>query len=295
MMNSPLHLDMLFDLDLEQGRAGIGLPEQFQAFYDGDLTLPQSLEDRAVASVNFVVRRDGVVDIPEVHGGGVIRGDNPADRPLMALLRAAHDAVLVGSETVASEMRHIWTPGFIYPKWGDVLREWRLACGRTPHPLNIVVSRSGLTRDRENSGRKVPLDLNHPLFQQRDVAALIITTSAGARNLSMSASPPNVRLLKIDADNFELEILRQLKTRYAVSYLLIEGGPTINGAFHARGLISDDFLTLAPGMAGRLAGSRRSTLMMGYEFNPDSIPMPTLISVRRSGSHLMVRERYAPI
>jgi riboflavin biosynthesis pyrimidine reductase len=287
-----VRLETLYDLDYELGRTGVGLPDQFQTFYGGDLTLPEPIEDRAVASVNFVVRRDGIVNIPGASGGSIIRGDNPADRPLMALLRAAHDAVLVGSETLANESRHVWTPKFIFSPWGETLQEWRVLRGVPPHPLNVIVSRTGLINNQAQPGRKIPLENHYPLFAQPDVPVLVITTPAGRQHLESLRACTNVTLVPVEVIDFEQEILRLLKSDYKVSHVLIEGGPTINGAFHAKGLISDDFLTLAPGMAGRVWGSSRATLMMGHEFPPDAIPSPTLISVRRSGSHLMIRERY---
>jgi riboflavin biosynthesis pyrimidine reductase len=292
MNDSIPSFDVFFDLDHEQGRRGVGLPKPFRDFYGGDLVLPLSLDDRAVASVNFVVRRDGVVSIPGRSGGAVIRGNNSSDRPLMALLRAAHDAVLVGSETLAMESRHIWTPGHIYAPWGEALTHWRMERDVPPYPLNVIVSRSGTVADSADPAARKPLSLDHPVFVQQDVPVLVITTQAGEHHFEGLRSHTNHSVLAIESDDFETEILRQLKTRNNISHLLVEGGPTINGAFHAKRLISDDFLTLAPGMAGRTWGSRRATLMMGHEFAADAIPEPTLISVRRSGSHLMIRERY---
>lgn len=288
------HLKLYDDADLTAGHKGIGLPERIRIFYGGDLTMPPAVTGRATVSVNFVVRRDGVVNIPEDPGGQAINGGNTNDQAVMAILRAAHDAVLVGSETLASEPNHLWTPSYIHPQFGEELEEWRLSRRRSRYPWNIIVSRSGRVNDPQNFVKKVPLGLGKAVFNAPGLATILVTAPEGARVLGeVAAAHPNVTLLTIESEDFERQLLAELLKRFGIHYLLVEGGPTVNGAFHAKGLVTDDFLTLAPGMAGRTRDSRRATLMMGHEFPPDAIPMPELISVRRSDDHLFVRERYA--
>ena len=267
---------------------GIGLPEMAQAFYGGDLVLPPRNPKRAVANVNFVVRRDGVVNIPENPGGGTISGGSDADVALMAVLRAVHGATAVGSETLAAEPEHLWTPRFIYPGFADMLEKWRTDQGLVKNPLNVIISRSGKVRAAD--GSKQPLGTHYPVFNQEDVLAVVITTPDGERVLR-EAGHTSVTSVPGKKD-FEVEILEVLKNEHGVNYVLVEGGPTVNGALHTKGLVSDDFLTLAPGMAGFTPDSGRSTLMMGHEFPADALPMPDLLTVHRSGKHLMVRERY---
>jgi riboflavin biosynthesis pyrimidine reductase len=151
-----------------------------------------------------------------------------------------------------------------------------------------------MVNNPKNPAEKLPLSMNYPVFNTPDLAAMVITTQEGARALEgLVGSHPNVTLLIIEnKEHFEQELLVKLLEQFRIRYLLVEGGPTVNGAFHAQGLVTDDFLTLAPGMAGRVRDSRRGTLMMGYEFPPNAIPMPRLISVRRSDDHLLIRERY---
>ena len=291
MKISPLTL--YADDDVTDGRESIAIPESMRKFYGSDLVMPPLVKGRATVSVNFVVRRDGVVNIPEDPGGKAINGGNTGDIAFMAILRATHDAVLVGSETLASEPHHLWTPSYIYREFGEELEAWRLSNGRSRYPTNIIISRSGMVRDPENLARKIPLSLDYPVFNTPELKTILVTTKEGASVLGDAVlSHSNVTLLTIISEEFERELLVVLLERFGITYLLVEGGPTVNGAFHAKGLVTDDFLTLAPGMAGRTQDSRRATLMMGHEFPPNAIPTPRLISVRRSDNHLLIRERY---
>ena len=72
-------------------------------------------------------------------------------------------------------------------------------------------------------------------------------------------------------------------------WILIEGGPRLLGEFYARRLVDEQFLTLAPQIAGRDYGDGRLSLVMGQAFAPGSTRWGTLTDVRRSASHLFLR------
>jgi riboflavin biosynthesis pyrimidine reductase len=71
--------------------------------------------------------------------------------------------------------------------------------------------------------------------------------------------------------------------------ILIEGGPQLLGNFYAQRLIDEQFLTLAPQIAGRDAGDGRLSLVMGKTFAPNDALWGTLSDVRRSDNHLFLR------
>ena len=73
------------------------------------------------------------------------------------------------------------------------------------------------------------------------------------------------------------------------SQILIEGGPRLLGEFYERGMIDEQFLTLAPQVAGRDYGDDRLSLAMGHAFPPSSTRWGALTDVRRGGSHLFLR------
>jgi riboflavin biosynthesis pyrimidine reductase len=71
--------------------------------------------------------------------------------------------------------------------------------------------------------------------------------------------------------------------------ILVEGGPRLLGDFYAERLVDEQFLTLAPQVAGRDAGDRRLSLVMGQSFAPGDPRWGTLIDARRGGSQLFLR------
>jgi riboflavin biosynthesis pyrimidine reductase len=71
--------------------------------------------------------------------------------------------------------------------------------------------------------------------------------------------------------------------------ILVEGGPRLLGDFYAEGLLDEQFLTLAPQIAGRDAGDGRLSLVMGKAFAPRDPLWGKLIDMRRGGSHLFLR------
>ena len=75
--------------------------------------------------------------------------------------------------------------------------------------------------------------------------------------------------------------------------ILVEGGPRLLGDFYAERLVDEQFLTLAPQIAGRDDHDRRLSLVMGKAFAPRAAPWGTLIDLRRGGSHLFLRYSFS--
>ena len=71
--------------------------------------------------------------------------------------------------------------------------------------------------------------------------------------------------------------------------ILVEGGPQLMGDFFAGRLLDELFLTLAPQIAGRDGQVERPGLVMGQRFAPEHPLWGTLVSVKRSESHLFLR------
>jgi hypothetical protein len=101
---------------VETTRGGkLPLPPKLSSLY-GAFRLPVPRSGPLVFS-NFVSTLDGVVSLQvKGHsGGGDISGFSGQDRMVMGLLRAAADAVIVGSGTLAADPEHLWTPQAICP------------------------------------------------------------------------------------------------------------------------------------------------------------------------------------
>jgi len=270
-------LDTLFET--KHGRA-LRLTENLTRLY-GNLRISRAHSRQHVFS-NFVSTLDGVVSlhVRGHDGGGDISGFSIQDRMVMGLLRAIADVVIVGAGTLEADPKHAWTPDEICPDLSDDYRALRMALRKPAVPLNVVVSGSGR------------IDLRLPVFTSGRVQTLVVTTTAGAKHLAKQKTPPGLKIHAVPRCRAMIpphSILDAVGRLNAGKRILIEGGPRLLGEFYARRLVDEQFLTLAPQIAGREYGDGRLSLVMGQAFAPGGAPWGTLIDVRRGASHLFLR------
>jgi riboflavin biosynthesis pyrimidine reductase len=247
----------------------------------GCLRMPRPRAQPHVIS-NFVTTLDGIVSLQvKGHsGGGDISGFNAQDRMVMGLLRAIADVVIVGAGALNADRRHVWTAETIFPELTAAYRQLREAMGKRGTPLNVVVSGNG------------KLDLRLPVFASGTVSALVVTTANGAKRLCRQRVPDSVEIRAIRGSGSVIPaaaILNAVCRVSAGNLILVEGGPTLLGDFFAQRLIDEQFLTLAPQIAGREVSDGRLSLVMGKTFAPRDARWGTLIDVRRGKSHLFLR------
>lgn len=268
------------------------LPPVLGGLYDGGLAVPEGTAERPYVLANFVSTLDGVVSYnrPGEAGGGPISGESEEDHMVMGLLRARADAVIFGAGSLQGDSGHVRTPAFIYPALADAYAAYRARLGRTGVPLNVVVSGSG------------QVDLREPTFHQPDLRVLIATTVAGAARLAGESLPSGVEARVVEQPappsgaataSVALDALLALLGRdYGVRVALTEGGPRLLAGFLAEHLLDELFLTLAPQLAGRDTATARLALIEGLAFTPDTAPWGELVSLKRAGSHLLLRYRF---
>jgi riboflavin biosynthesis pyrimidine reductase len=237
-------------------------------------------------SSNFVTTLDGVVSLrTRGHAaGGDISGFNTQDRMVMGLLRAVADVVIVGSGTLAADTQQVWTPEAICPELAPEYGHLRKALGNSRPPINVIVSGSG------------SLNLRLPVFSSGKVQVMIITTTAGAKRLAKQRIPDGVEIRAIRRGGAEIAastICKEVCGIRAVKRVLVEGGPRLLADFFKQRLVSEQFLTLAPQIAGRVAGDGRLGMVMGKVFAPRNPLWGKLIDVRQGDSHLFLRYSFA--
>jgi len=264
--------------ETKRGKA-LPLPPELARLY-GPLRIALKRARPYVIS-NFVSTLDGVVslNVKGHMGGGAISGCSAQDRMVMGLLRAVADVVIVGAGTLRADPGHVWTAEHIFPGGADDYRRLRVALGKPRSPLNVIVSGSGR------------IDLGLPVFASGTVPTLVVTTTAGHQRLRKQETPESVRIRAVRGRSVitPRSILEQVHRIDAGKLILVEGGPRLLGDFYAARLLDEQFLTLAPQVAGRTAGDRRLSLAMGRTFAPRSPRWGTLIDLRRGGSHLFLR------
>ncbi|MBX5457640.1 MAG: dihydrofolate reductase family protein [Thermogemmatispora sp.] len=267
---------------LEPGGQMLPLPPRLAHLY-GRLAFPPAPEERPYIVSNFVETLDGVA-VAHANGKSLdISGSNEHDHMLMGLLRACVDAVIVGAGTLRDAPEHRWTPDYIYPPLASEYGQLRRQLGQTAQPLNVIVSSSG------------NVDLSLPLFHDATISSVLITTAQGKARLQQQPLPPNVHLL-VASEHGPLQaraIVETLSRWQRCQRLLVEGGPQLMGRFMAERLIDELFLTLAPQLAGRDASESRPGFISGQLFLPSDPRWGELLSLKRAGSYLFLRYRFA--
>jgi riboflavin-specific deaminase-like protein len=182
------------------------------------------------------------------------------DRRLFHHLRTQADAVMVGAGTAREERYGRMTKN-------DELRDKRVAEGRTPEALAVVVSgRLGL-----------PADL--PLLNEPEQTVLIAT----AAEHSLDGVRGAVEYARVGDDLPRL--LAELPER-GVRSVLCEGGPMLNSFLFAAGLVDELFLTMNPKVVG---GAAALTIVAGRELvEPVELD---LVSVAEAEGELYTRWR----
>jgi riboflavin biosynthesis pyrimidine reductase len=263
-------------IETTHGRA-LPLPPNLSRLY-GPFRLPVPRSGLHVFS-NFVSTLDGVVSLQvKGHsGGGDISGFSGQDRMVMGLLRAAADAVIVGSGTLAADPEHLWTPQAICPELGDDYRRLTDAMDKPHAALNVIVSAEGR------------VNLRLPVFASGKVTAMIITTLRGAKQLRKQKVPDSVQIHATKRRSGAIPaaaILRAVHQAITGKQVLVEGGPRLLATFYKERLIDDQFLSLAPQLAGREIGDSRMGLVMGKIFAPRD-PRWGRLTDARQGSRLL--------
>jgi riboflavin biosynthesis pyrimidine reductase len=257
------------------------LPQELIDYYDGDLQF-ESTGGRPYVIGNFVTTVDGVVSygIPGKSGGGPISDFNRDDQLVMALLRAFADAVIIGSGALHGDSGHVRTPEFVYPELREEFRGFRRSLGKSLHPLNVIMTKSGR------------IDLSEATFHTENLSTAIITSQQGAQRLRSdhcaALDCTSVRSTAL-TDVTPATVLGFVAREFGAQLILHEGGPTVFGEFLAAGLIDELFLTLAPQVAGRWNGVTRPSLTGTTAFLPETAPRLALLSLKRSADHLFVR------
>jgi riboflavin biosynthesis pyrimidine reductase len=257
-----------FEVFVEAERPSYALPEALSRVY-GRL----GFADRVVYS-NFVSSLDGVVSLGSgTSAGSVISGKNPADRFLMALLRACADAVVIGAGTMRATPGHLWTPAHVYPDLASEFAALRKILGLSLEPRLVLLTATG------------DIDMKHPALVK---GAIVLTTKAVAKQIARRL-PPASEVIALGAGK-TLDIKRAFGElpKMGFDVVLTEGGPTLMGELIKAELLDEMFLTLSPVIAGR-GKERRLGMIEGAEPLPKTPVWSRLLSARRHGDYLFLR------
>ncbi len=243
------------ELELDDAYAGLVLP------------VPAEADARPYLAVGMVASIDGAVAID---GRSTALGGD-ADRRAFARLRTATDLILVGAGTVRAE-------DYGPPRASAARVAARRAAGLAPAPQLVVVSGSAA------------LDPSARLFQApRDpqVPPAVVVTAAGAPPARIAALEEVAEVVVLGDDHVDLEATLAWCRRHGHRRVLAEGGPTLNGALFAAGLVDEVFLTVAPQLVGGGAGR----IVAGPSLPTTRV---RLLELHEHDSELLLRYRVEP-
>jgi riboflavin biosynthesis pyrimidine reductase len=279
--------------------------EPLETLYDGstgtDITLPEPLKslhgalrfplrrDKPYVLANLVTTLDGVVSlgVPGHMGGKDISGSSQQDVMLMGVLRSVSDALIVGAGTLRRSGGARMTAEEIYPPLAQAYAELRAGVGKKSPLLNVIVTNSG------------ELDPHMELFKDGG-PVLVVTTDTGARHARNLGFPDTVRIINASSDGGNggqntvsaASVIQAVEDFQPGSLLLVEGGPHLLAQFYAEGKIDEQFLTLAPQLAGRDGSGKQLGLVEGKTFAPEQPLWGNLNVVKRGKGHLFLRYRF---
>lgn len=193
------------------------------AHADADRPTPA---DRPWILLNMVVSADGATAVDGL--SGALGGD--ADRRTFSAIRAVADVIVAAAGTARAE-------GYGPPRTPPERQAERVARGQAPYPRIALVTRS------------LDLDPTTPLFTEAPERPLVFTGT--------DADPARVRRLETVADvvvgsgsSVSPQELATHLHRLGARTVLVEGGPSLNGAFLDADLVDELDVTTAPALVG---------------------------------------------
>jgi riboflavin biosynthesis pyrimidine reductase len=195
--------------------------------------------------LNMIATADGAAALDGLSGG--LGGE--ADRLLFRALRALPDAIMVAGGTARAERYGPSRPS-------AEVRAARRARGQDEVPPIAVISGS------------VSLDFDAPFFTEAEARPIILTHEEADPERVRSASEV-ADVIACGTDAVDLRAAMGSLHALGCRLLLLEGGPTLNGAMLAADLVDELHLSLAPSLAGgdapRIARGRPLDAPRGLE------------------------------
>lgn len=231
-----------------------------------DLSFPSGPPGRPHVAVNMVTSVDGKATI----GGKAYSIGSRVDHQAMRRIRMAVDAVLVGAETLRREN--------VNPSVPIDLQDRRVARGMAPQPTAIVVT----------STADLPLD--RTFFKSTAFPRVVVTTRR-APQARVEVLEEHARVVRAGDEEVDLVLMmRLLAEDLGIRWLVAEGGPSLNSALFARGMVDELFWTVAPKIIG---GTAMRTMVEGRAFPADRLPRLQIVSLYHHEGELFLRYRVA--
>lgn len=227
-----------------------------------DLSFPLMPWDRPYAAMNMVTTVDGKATL----GGKAFALGSKVDHLVMRRIRAAADGMLTGAETLRRED--------VNPTVPPELQERRITRGMASQPTAIVVT---ATAD---------LPLDRTFFRSKAFPKVVVTTERAPAD-RVAALESHARVILAGEESVDLRLMmRLLVEELGLRRLIVEGGPTLNAALIAEGMVDELFWTVAPKIIG---GAAMRTMVEGRPLPLDRVARLDLVSLHHHENELFLR------
>lgn len=229
-----------------------------------DLALPSAPGGRPLVGLNMVTTVDGRAQL-----GGLAEGlSGRADRELLQRYRVVYDAVASGVGTLRADD--------FYSRLGHVASTARVAAGRSPQPLAVLIA----------GGGRVPTDRR--FFEYTDQPRVL---AVGSRSPYLDRPLPGVETWAASTLDVRPRWLLERLAQAGIRSVLLEGGPHLNAAFLEAGLIDELYWTIGARLLGTDALQMIAPIPGGSPWAEHPLE-GQLLSVHRSGDELFLRYRF---
>ncbi len=174
---------------------------------------------------NMIASIDGAIDVDGVSGG--LGG--PADKAVFSAIRSVADHILVGAGTVIAE-------NYRRPQTSAEQQRIRRDRGQQPFPQIVIAS------------SRLSISADHRVFDPD--ARPIVATHASAPSIRRDALSAVADIIVAGETELHLPTLLAKLAARGANTVLLEGGPTLNGAMVAEDLVDEWCVSCAPMMAG---------------------------------------------
>lgn len=205
-----------------------------------------TVADRPWVMCNMISSVDGAVAIDGVSGG--LGG--PGDKVVFKAIRAVPDLIVVASGTAIAE-------NYRKPQTSPETQLVRIERGQLPFPRLAIVTRS------------LRIEPTHRVFDP--TARPMIITTADADPVARNALEPVADIVVAGEREVDLNTMLTTVRSNGVKTVLLEGGPTLNGAFVDADLVDELCLSFAPTMLGgtspRIVAASTNTVPRGFRLD----------------------------
>jgi len=215
--------------------------------------------------VNMAVSVDGRIT---TRGRERVALGSERDRRLMDQLRARADAVIVGAGTI----RHDGYP--IVIRYDDLCAQ-RVARGRSPHPVNVVLSRA------------LDLPLRSRFFASTNTRRIVFTTKRAPKT-RVRAFEKVAEVVVLPGTSLPPRLVMAALARRGLRRVLLEGGGEVHFAFAKAGLVGEVYVTVTPRLIG---GKQAPSFLDGEGFLWKDHLRLRLVSAKRVGEEVFLRYR----